>query len=70
MSGLQRTVDYAINRLDRCRFGPHKPTCRKCPVHCYNKDMRERIRSVMRWAGSRMMVYHPVAAVIYLLRER
>ena len=63
-------LDYALNRLDRCRFGPNKPTCRKCPVHCYSNEMRERIRTVMRWAGPRMMVYHPVAAVRHLLRER
>lgn len=43
-------LDYAINRLDRCRFGPDKPTCRKCSVHCYSNEMRERIRTVMRWA--------------------
>lgn len=44
-------LDYVINHLDCCRFGPDKPTCCKCPIHCYNKDMRERIRTVMRWVG-------------------
>ena len=63
-------LDYALNHLDRCRFGPHKPTCRKCPIHCYNKNMRERIRSVMRCAGPRMVIYHPAEAVRHLLRER
>ncbi len=61
---------YATERLSRCRFGDGKPTCRKCPVHCYRPDMKERIRLVMRWAGPRMMIYHPVAAVKHLLRER
>lgn len=63
-------LDYAINRLDRCRFGPDKPTCRKCSVHCYSNEMQERIRVVMRWAGPRMVIYHPVEAVRHLLRER
>ena len=28
-------LDYALRRLDSCRFGNGKPSCRKCPVHCY-----------------------------------
>ena len=46
-----------------------KPTCKKCPIHCYRSDMKERIRVVMRWAGPRMMFYHPMAAAKHLLRE-
>lgn len=63
---------YSIDRLEHCRFGAadEKPTCRKCPVHCYNPDMRDRIRKVMRWAGPRMLLYHPIAALRHLLRER
>ena len=62
-------LGYALMRLDQCKFGGSKPTCRKCPVHCYNGVMRDRIRKVMRWAGPRMMLYHPIAAVRHLLRE-
>ena len=62
-------LDYALRRLDSCRFGNGKPSCRKCPVHCYRADMRERIRTVMRWAGPRMIFHHPMAAARHLLRE-
>ena len=62
-------LDYALRRLDSCRFGNGKPSCRKCPVHCYRADMRERIRTVMRWAGPRMIFRHPIAAARHLLRE-
>ena len=62
-------LDYALRRLDSCRFGNDKPSCRKCPVHCYRADMRERIRTVMRWAGPRMIFHHPLAATKHLLRE-
>ena len=62
-------LDYAHRRLDSCRFGNDKPSCRKCPVHCYRADMRERIRTVMRWAGPRMIFRHPMAATRHLLRE-
>lgn len=60
---------YAHSRLDRCRFGANKPTCQQCPVHCYRPQMKERIREVMRWAGPRMLLYHPLAALRHLLRE-
>lgn len=62
-------TDYAVGRLDHCRYGSRKPTCKKCPVHCYKPEMKERIRTIMRWAGSRMIIYHPVAAIRHLLRE-
>src|SRR5689334_12911450 len=29
---------YAALRLERCRFGAEKPTCAKCPVHCYQRS--------------------------------
>ena len=62
-------LDYAHSRLTACRFGEHKPTCKKCPIHCYRPVMKERIRMVMRWSGPRMLLYHPIAAVKHLLRE-
>jgi hypothetical protein len=50
---------YVSLRLDHCRFGEEKPTCAKCPVHCYQRDRREQIKQVMRCAGPRMMWEHP-----------
>ena len=43
--------------------------CRRHEVHCYKPEMKERIRTIMRWAGPRMIIYHPVAAIRHLLRE-
>ena len=62
-------LDYAHWRLDRCRYGERKPTCKKCSTHCYRPEMKERIREVMRWSGPRMILYHPLAAIRHLLRE-
>ena len=61
---------YADQRLDRCPFGEDKPTCARCTVHCYRKDMREQVRTVMRYAGPRMMRRHPYLAVMHLLDRR
>lgn len=44
-------LDYAQGRLEKCPFRNSKPTCAKCPVHCYGSGMREKIRAVMRYAG-------------------
>ena len=61
---------YADERLDKCPFGEEKPTCSKCRVHCYRPDMRARITEVMRYAGPRMAVHHPVKALRHLLDSR
>lgn len=61
--------EYASRRLERCVFGDAKPACANCVVHCYKADMRERIRVVMRWAGPRMMLRHPVMAIRHLIAE-
>lgn len=65
----QKLLEYAHSRLDRCRYGNDKPTCKKCPIHCYRPEMKERIRIVMRWSGPRMMLYHPLTAIRHLIRE-
>ena len=61
---------YARRRLERCVFGDAKPTCANCVVHCYNAGMRERVRVVMRWAGPRMLLRHPILAIRHLLDGR
>ncbi len=61
-------VEYAHKRLDRCKFGESKPTCKKCPIHCYQREMREKIRRIMRWAGPRMMLYAPLATLRHFLK--
>ncbi len=58
---------YARKRLDCCKFGEAKPTCRKCPVHCYAPARRELMRAVMRWCGPRMILYHPVMAIRHII---
>lgn len=60
-------AEYAKARLDGCRFGEKKQSCRRCHIHCYRADMRERIRAVMRYSGPRLVLYHPAAAMSHLL---
>ena len=63
----QGLLNYANVRLDRCRFGEEKPTCAKCPVHCYQRDRREQIKVMMRYASPRMLWEHPVMSLRHWL---
>jgi predicted amidophosphoribosyltransferase len=58
-------LNYAGRRLDRCPFQESKTTCGNCKVHCYAPSMREKIKSVMRYAGPRMVYHHPVLAAFH-----
>ena len=64
----QALAEYCAARLDHCKFGEEKPSCKRCTVHCYKPEMRERIRAVMRYSGPRMILYHPVKAIKHMLR--
>lgn len=66
----QELEDYALGRLARCPFQENKPVCTKCTVHCYRSEMRLRVSQVMRYAGPRMLLRHPLLAVRHLLDER
>lgn len=66
----QALADYAAARSSCCPFMETKTFCSNCKVHCYRADMREQIRAVMRFAGPRMLLYHPVLAVRHLLESR
>jgi len=58
---------YAETKLAQCSFGADKPKCSQCTIHCYKPAMREKIRAVMKYAGSRMLTRHPVLAARHML---
>lgn len=65
-----RLLDYAARRLEACIFGDAKPTCTNCLVHCYSQNLREEMRTVMRWAGPRMLLRHPILGIQHLWNGR
>lgn len=65
----RQLLEYAMSRIDRCPYGNDKPTCARCPVHCYKPAMREKIRQVMRYAGPRMLVFHPLLTLLHFSDE-
>ncbi len=68
-SNCRDLLAYAEVRLDRCPYGEGKPTCNKCPIHCYKSEPKEQMRLVMRYSGPRMLVKHPILAVRHLIHE-
>ncbi|MDY3940010.1 MAG: nitrous oxide-stimulated promoter family protein [Spirochaetia bacterium] len=64
---------YAHERIERCPFTQTKTFCSACPVHCYRRQMREKIKAVMRFSGPRMLLRHPLWAIKHAavtLREK
>jgi hypothetical protein len=60
-------LGYAEARIDKCPFGPRKSTCANCTIHCYKKDMRAKVKEVMRYAGPRMSYSHPWLSLMHYL---
>lgn len=58
---------YAARRLEKCPYGEDKPTCAKCPIHCYKRAQRELARDIMRYAGPRMTFRHPWLSFMHLV---
>lgn len=63
----EKLRDYAAMRVDKCPFMETKTFCSNCRVHCYKPQMREEIRNVMRFAGPRMLFYHPIMAIRHVI---
>ena len=63
-------LEYARKRLAGCPFGPEKPTCVNCQIHCYGRRQREAVREVMRYAGPRMLLRHPWLALAHVIDGR
>ena len=61
---------YTRLRLEKCPYGEEKPTCVRCPIHCYQPRRREQIRDVMACSGPRMLLSHPVLAIRHMIDGR
>lgn len=58
--------EYAWTRTDKCPFMKTKTFCSACKVHCYIPEMREKVKEVMKYAGPRMLLYHPWTAIKHM----
>ena len=60
-------LDYANVRLEKCPYGEDKPTCANCPIHCYKPARKDQVKRIMRYAGPRMLLRHPILAITHQL---
>lgn len=60
---------YAETRLNHCPWGEEKLFCSHCPHHCYQPEKQALIRSVMRYAGPRMLKHRPIMALQHVIRS-
>lgn len=61
-------IVYAHKRLDGCRYGDRKPSCKQCKTHCYSEDKKAQIRTVMRFAAPRSLLYFPLDLIKHVVR--
>lgn len=48
-------LDHAVLKRRNCPLNP-KPSCKKCPIHCYSKEYRATIREIMAFSGRKMIL--------------
>lgn len=58
---------FAVRRTELCPRMAEKSSCSTCKTHCYPAARQEQIRAVMRDAGPRMLLHHPIAAIRHLM---
>jgi hypothetical protein len=58
---------YVQRRLEKCPYAANKPTCARCPIHCYKPAEREMARAIMRYAGPRMALRHPWLSLLHVM---
>ena len=59
-------LHYAIRCINSCHYqAADKPVCGICPTQCFNPDMREQFNGIMRYAGPRMLLFHPILTTLH-----
>jgi uncharacterized paraquat-inducible protein A len=48
-------VTHSVEKRRLCPLQP-KPSCKKCHIHCYDHQYREKIRRIMAFSGRRLIM--------------
>lgn len=54
-SDCGRLLEHGITKRRCCPLNP-KPTCRKCHIHCYTPEYRDKIRKIMAFSGRKLIM--------------
>ena len=63
----RQVLDHVKQAVELCLYKEDKPVCGKCATNCYNPAIKQKLQLIMRYAGPRMMVHHPVLALRHCL---
>lgn len=63
---LEEIKSYSLKRLDNCIHIGEDIFCGFCEIQCFGDKYKKEIRSIMRFSGPRMILYHPIMAIRYL----
>jgi hypothetical protein len=63
-------LTYCFAKIEKCIFGPDKPACNNCTVHCYSPKLREKVKTIMRFSGPKMIYKHPYLAIVHVLKRK
>jgi hypothetical protein len=61
-----KLLTHASVKRTSCPLEP-KPTCKRCPQHCYHATYRGKMREVMRFSGRRLVLSGRVDYLRHLL---
>ncbi len=61
-----RLLTHGVAKLSQCPYDP-KPSCKKCPTHCYAPGYRARVREVMRFSGTYLVKRGRLDLLLHLL---
>ena len=62
-------LNYCFERLESCPEKLDNFFCNNCQINCFAQKQQDEIRKVMRFAGPRMLFYHPPLVVKFLLSK-
>ena len=48
-------LEHGIKKRALCPLEP-KPACKKCRIHCYGPEYRQKIREIMAYSGRKMLL--------------
>lgn len=63
----KEVLNYSLKRLDHCKFMETKTFCSNCKSPCYNMEMKEKVKKIMKFSGPRMLFYHPLLVIYHII---
>lgn len=60
-------LEYTRQRSNNCPLIEVKTFCASCKIHCYKKDMKDKIKEVMKFSGKRLIFYYPKDVLLHII---